>query len=232
MQKPAEQMNKYVIIAAGGSGTRMGNTTPKQFLQLKGKSILWYSVKAFADTFNDINIVVVVPGAHFAEAKNDCSEFNNVVFVEGGASRFQSVKNGLAKIIDDHSIVFVHDAVRCLVTTDLINRCYDQAMEKGSAVPSIAIADSVRMITGDHHSVIDRNLVRIIQTPQTFLSDIILNAFKAEESDRFTDEATVVEASGKQVHLIEGEHTNIKITRPVDLIVAEKILEERSSSFQ
>src|SRR5437868_5886385 len=130
MQKPAWLMKKYAIIAAGGSGTRMGSATPKQFLQLNGKSILWYSVKAFCDAFDDIDIVVVVPALHISEAKQACAAFKNVEYVEGGPSRFQSVKNGLNKV-QGEAIVFVHDAVRCLVTKDLITRCYEQAVEKG-----------------------------------------------------------------------------------------------------
>ncbi len=219
-------MKKYAIIAAGGSGQRMGSTVPKQFLEIKGKSILWHSVKAFVDAFADINIVIVTPAAYITEAQNICSEFRNIIFIEGGASRFQSVKNGLA-VVKEASIVFVHDAVRCLVTKDLIQQCYEQAVEKGSAIPSVPVNDSVRMIENDAHKVIDRSKLRIIQTPQTFKSEIILPAFAADDNESFTDEAAVIEASGTAVHLVEGELSNIKITRPVDIIIAEKILEQR-----
>ncbi len=219
-------MKKYAIIAAGGSGQRMGSPVPKQFLEIKGKSILWYSVKAFIDAFADINIVIVTPAAYITEAQNIYSEFRNIIFIEGGASRFQSVKNGLA-VVKEASIVFVHDAVRCLVTKDLIQQCYEQAVEKGSAIPSVSVNDSVRMIENDAHKVIDRSKLRIIQTPQTFKSEIILPAFAADDNESFTDEATVIEASGTEIYLIEGELSNIKITRPVDIIIAEKILEQR-----
>src|SRR4051812_38269946 len=114
MQKPAWLMNKYAIIAAGGFGTRMGNATPKQFLQLNGKPVLWHSVKAFSDAFDDITIVIIAPALHISEAKQTCAAFKNVEYVEGGSSRFQSVKNGLNKVTGE-AIVFVHDAVRCLV---------------------------------------------------------------------------------------------------------------------
>jgi 2-C-methyl-D-erythritol 4-phosphate cytidylyltransferase len=221
-------MKKYVIIAAGGSGIRMGNETPKQFLELKGKPVLWHSVKAFADAFSDINIIVVVPSAHLEKAGRICSEFKDLVLVEGGSSRFQSVKNGLGKV-EGEAIVFVHDAVRCLVTRELLLRCYEQALLSGSAIPSVVVSDSIRIVEGNSHKVIDRGLVRIIQTPQTFRSNIILAAFETGEEEQFTDEATVVEAFGKKVELTEGEYTNIKITRPFDLLIAEKILEERSS---
>jgi 2-C-methyl-D-erythritol 4-phosphate cytidylyltransferase len=207
----------------------MGNEKPKQFLLLKGKELLWHSVKAFKDAFEDVEVIVVAPTDHIERAQNVCSEFEQVQFVEGGASRFTSVKNGLQQVKED-SVVFVHDAVRCLVSKELIVRCYEQAVEKGSAIPSVAAHDSIRMMDGDSHKVIDRNLVRIIQTPQTFRSEIILPAFEVDECSAFTDEATVVEAYGGVVHLIEGEHTNIKITRPIDLLIAEKILEERANA--
>ena len=219
-------MKKYAIIAAGGSGQRMASTTPKQFLELNGKAILWYSVKAFIDAFDDIEIIVVVSPTFIEEARKICNGFAGVSFIEGGASRFQSVKNGLAAV-QESSIVFVHDAVRCLVTKDLLHRCYEQAGTNGSAIPSIAVNDSIRIIENGIHKVVDRNTIRIIQTPQTFRSEIILPAFKAKDNASFTDEATVVEAAGNEVHLIEGEQTNIKITRPVDLIIAEKLMQQR-----
>jgi 2-C-methyl-D-erythritol 4-phosphate cytidylyltransferase len=221
-------MKKFAVIAAGGSGTRMGSSVPKQFLQVKGKAILWYTVKAFVTAFEDIQLIVVTPAEHLEMAKAVCSEFSNVTFVTGGETRFHSVKNGLS-FVEKGSIVFVHDAVRCLVSPVLISQCYNQAKEKGSAIPAISVNDSIRMVDGSSNKVVERSKVRIIQTPQTFLSDILLEAFNLNYREAFTDEATVVEASGKDVHLIEGEQTNIKITRPIDILIAEKILEERSS---
>jgi 2-C-methyl-D-erythritol 4-phosphate cytidylyltransferase len=227
MQKPSCRMKKYAIIAAGGAGIRMGNATPKQFLELNGKPILWYSVKAFIETFPDIQVIVVAPTSHLEQARNICSPYTNVQFTEGGNTRFSSVKNGLG-LVKGESVVFVHDAVRCLVTKELISRCFDAAMEYGSAIPAISLNDSVRVIKGNSSDAIDRDLLRIIQTPQVFKSDILLPAFETGDNGQFTDEATVVEASGKAVHLVEGEDTNIKITRPGDLLIAEKILAERS----
>jgi len=221
-------MKQYAIIAAGGAGVRMGGDVPKQFLLLHGRQVLWHTVKAFADALPGITIVVVAPEQHLATAKEICSAFDNIVFTAGGDSRFQSVKNGLA-VVQEPAIVFVHDAVRCLVSKDLIVRCYEQALEKGSAIPSVAATDSVRLIDGTKSKVINRDLVRIIQTPQTFRSNIILPAFATDYKDAFTDEATVVELAGTEVHLVEGEHTNIKITRPADLVIAETILAERST---
>ncbi len=221
-------MKKFAVIAAGGSGTRMASSVPKQFLQLNGKAVLWHTIKAFTDAFEDIQLIIVSPAEHLQTAKDICKDSFNTQFVEGGNTRFHSVKNGLASVEKD-SIVFVHDAVRCLITPDLIKRCYHQAVEKGTAIPAIAVNDSIRIVDDNSSKVVNRNTIRIIQTPQTFHSEILLKAFAVDYNDSFTDEATVVEASGKEVHLIDGEQTNIKITRPIDLLIAEKILQERSS---
>jgi len=129
-----------------------------------------------------------------------------------------------------NAIVFVHDGVRCLLTTDLIKRCFEQALSKGSAIPAVAATDSIRIAGKDEESKIaDRNQVRIIQTPQTFKAELLLPAFNQEYTEAFTDEATVVEAFGNKIYLIEGEYNNLKITRPIDLLVADMILTERGS---
>lgn len=221
-------MKKIAIIAAGGAGVRMGAAIPKQFLVLRNKPVIWHSLQAFRSAFNDIMIVIVAPADHLDTARHICKNIPDVVFVAGGDSRFQSVKNGLNEVKEE-AIVFVHDAVRCLVTPALIRRCYEQALEKGSAIPAVAIADSVRIVEGEKSKVLNREQLRVIQTPQTFHSNMLSAAFNTEFHPSFTDEATVVEYSGNEIHLIEGEHTNIKITRPADLVIAETILAERSS---
>ena len=127
------------------------------------------------------------------------------------------------------SAVFVHDGVRCLVSTELIKKCFEQAVEKGSAVPAVSATNSVRIDEGDTNYTIDRNKVRIIQTPQTFRSEILTEAFKQEYKETFTDEATVAEAAGNKIFLIDGEHNNLKVTRPIDLCIAEKLLESITS---
>jgi 2-C-methyl-D-erythritol 4-phosphate cytidylyltransferase len=224
-------MKKYAVIVAGGSGERMGAGMPKQFLLLRDKPLLWHSVQAFLSGFPDIHIILVLP-KDYVETGNsiiqDIISGKNIVVTEGGATRFHSVQNGL-KLVTEPSVIFVHDGVRCLVTSALIRRCYTQAMEMGSAVPAVAAIDSIRIVNGNTHEVADRSHVRIIQTPQTFLSTFLLPAFSVDYSEAFTDEATVVEASGKNIFLIEGEYENIKITRPADLLIAEKILAERSA---
>lgn len=222
-------MKKYAIIVAAGSGSRMGNAVPKQFLLLGDKPVLSYTIKAFADAFNDLQIILVLPKDHLEKGKYAIAQTNvadRIRIVAGGDTRFQSVKNGL-EYISGESIVFVHDGVRCLVSQMLIQQCYKQAVEKGSAIPAVPATDTIRLVDAATHYLIDRNNVRFIQTPQTFQSQLLLDAFKQAELPAFTDEASVVEAFGKPVFLIEGEYDNIKITRPIDLFIAQKIFEQR-----
>jgi 2-C-methyl-D-erythritol 4-phosphate cytidylyltransferase len=223
-------MKKYAVIVAAGSGSRMGKDIPKQFLSLAGKPILYYTIDTFLSAYADLQIFLVIPGRYRQWGEDIRSAFKDssrISLVEGGNTRFQSVKKGLAGI-HENSVVFVHDGVRCLLTGQLIHHCFEQAILKGSAIPTVATTETVRLIDGDgHHRMIDRKLIRMVQTPQTFLSNILLKAFEVEEQEFFTDEATVVEYSGQEVHLIEGEFTNIKITRPQDLAVAEQILRLR-----
>jgi 2-C-methyl-D-erythritol 4-phosphate cytidylyltransferase len=224
-------MKKYAVIVAGGSGTRMGNIMPKQFLLLKGKPLLWYTIDSFLRAYEDMEIILVLPKEHLIKGEKIAAQFNSedkINLVTGGTTRFNSVKEGL-KFVKDESVIFVHDGVRCLISVPLIRRCYMQAVEKGSAIPVVAATDSIRILKNGAHFVKERQQVRIVQTPQTFLSSILLPAFRQEYNESFTDEATVVEAYGKEVFLTEGEYDNIKITRPVDLLIAERIIEDRSA---
>jgi 2-C-methyl-D-erythritol 4-phosphate cytidylyltransferase len=223
-------MKKTAIIVAGGTGQRMGATVPKQFLAIEGKSILLHTVNQFVAAFADINFVIVLPADYIQEGQNliESSGLTQIVqFTAGGETRFQSVKNGLAKV-DPEAIVFVHDAVRCLLTPALIQNCYHQALEKGSAIPAVASTDTIRIKDGEKHHVVDRANVMMIQTPQTFKSAILMKAFEQAYQPSFTDEANVLEASGTEVYLIEGEYENIKITRPLDLAIANYILSKRA----
>ncbi|MFY7979718.1 MAG: 2-C-methyl-D-erythritol 4-phosphate cytidylyltransferase [Sediminibacterium sp.] len=224
-------MKKTAIIVAGGTGQRMGATMPKQFLVIEGKSILLHTVNQFVAAFADINFVIVLPADYIQEGKDLIASSGltqHVQFTAGGETRFQSVKNGLAHVAPD-AIVFVHDAVRCLLTPDLIQRSYQQALEKGSAIPAVASTDTIRITEGTKHHVVDRANVMMIQTPQTFNAAILQKAFEQAYQSSFTDEANVLEASGTEVFLIEGEYENIKITRPLDLAIAAYILAKRVS---
>ncbi len=219
-------MKKKAIIVAGGKGTRMGSDIPKQFLPVKNKPVLYYTLKTFLDSYSDMEVILVLPeefismGSEIIDAWFDKER---VKITTGGDTRFQSVRNGLA-LVEDECIIFVHDAVRCLLSTELIHRCYDKAMETGSAVPSVASRDSVRIVTEDGNEAFDRQKVMLIQTPQTFHSKILLPAYAIDYKDKFTDEATVVEAYGLKISLVEGEEKNIKITKKEDLDIVGSLL--------
>ena len=223
-------MNKYAVIVAAGSGTRMGGATPKQFLLVNDKPVLYYTLQAFLKAFADIQIILVLPVNYTDighEIINGYFDPGKIKITAGGDTRFQSVKNGLAMVEED-SIIFVHDGVRCLLTETVIHRCYAEAVRSGTAIPAIVSKDSVRIVNDEGNDVIDRDKVMLVQTPQTFHSRILLPAFQIDYKEKFTDEATVVEAYGIKVTLVEGDENNIKITRPVDLLIAERIISERS----
>jgi len=219
-------MKKVAVIVAGGSGTRMNNKLPKQFLLLKGKPVLYYTINTFLQSYTDLKIILVLPEEYIAAGQEIIDAFfdyKRIQITAGGRTRFHSVQNGLS-LIDDECMVFVHDGVRCLLTTDLVHRCYEAAIDLGSAIPVVDCKDSVRIIKGEENEAIDRTKIKLVQTPQTFHSKILLPAFKINYKDKFTDEASVVEAFGLKVNLVEGEDNNIKITKPVDIIMAEEIL--------
>ena len=199
-------IKKIAIVVAGGTGQRMGSVVPKQFLEIEHKAILTHTIDQFVAAFSDIELVVVLPEGYLKQGQEILSKSkykNTISYVAGGDTRFQSVKNGLSKI-SAPCIVFVHDAVRCLLTPALIQRCYQQAYEKGSAIPAVTATDTVRLMSGEQHQLLDRENVMLIQTPQTFRSDILLKAFEQKYETSFTDEANVVEASGVPVYLVDG----------------------------
>ncbi|MCB9045875.1 MAG: 2-C-methyl-D-erythritol 4-phosphate cytidylyltransferase [Chitinophagales bacterium] len=224
-------MDKYAVIVAGGKGVRMGNALPKQFLPLAGKPVLYYTIKAFADAYEDMKLILVLPADQLSYTQMVLQAFPeriDIAIVTGGLTRFHSVQNGLKEVPAD-SVVFVHDGVRPMVSPALIKACYEQAVTKGSAIPAIPVSDSMRQVEGDKSKPVDRQYMRSIQTPQTFLSEMLLPAFEQEYSEAFTDEATVVEAYGKQVYLINGERSNIKLTTPEDMLYAELMLKQQGT---
>ena len=197
-------MKKYAIIVAGGMGSRMKVNMPKQFLHLKNKPILFYTLDTFLKSFEELQIILVLPQDYIEAGQEIINEYFNkdrIKITVGGGTRFQSVKNGLQLITED-SIVFVHDGVRCLFSVDLIHRCYQSAVEFGSAIPVINSKDSVRLVLEQGNEALERDRVKLVQTPQTFQSKILLPAFGVDYQDKFTDEATVVEAFGMKVHLL------------------------------
>lgn len=217
---------------AAGSGTRMNTDTPKQFMLVDHKPILYYTIRSFLRAFDDIELILVLPedglalGQEIIDGFFHRSQFRLCV---GGRTRFHSVQNGLALVPpDEEAIIFVHDGVRCLVSTDLIQRCYHQALELSNAVPVVPCTDSLRQLDVDGNRIVDRSEIRAVQTPQTFHSKILLPAFQIDYKDQFTDEASVVEAFGIKIHLIEGEENNIKITTPKDFEYAKMLLSKNS----
>ncbi len=220
-------MKKIAVIVAGGMGARMNSNIPKQFLLLKGKPILYYAIDSFLQAYEDMQIILVLPEEHVAAGQEIIDAFfdyNRIQIAMGGRTRFHSVQNGL-QLIKDESIIFVHDGVRPFVTTELIHRCYNKALDMGSAIPVIGSKDSVRLVTRGVNEALERNAVRLVQTPQTFHSKILLPAYTIDYKDKFTDEASVVEAFGLRVQLVEGDEKNIKITNAMDLIVAENLMD-------
>ena len=202
---------------------------PKQFILVNNKPVLYYSLQAFLNAFADMQIILVLPVDYMDMGQEIIDAYfdkDKIRITAGGETRFQSVKNGL-KLVGDESIIFVHDGVRCLLTEKLIHRCYASAVETGTAIPVIISKDSVRIVNDEGNDAVDRNKVMLVQTPQTFHSKILLPAYQIDYKEKFTDEATVVEAFGLKVALVEGEQNNIKITTPLDLLIAEKLINDR-----
>lgn len=221
-------MKKYAVIVAGGAGLRMGTPVPKQFLLLSGRPVLWYSLNTFLSAYDDLAVILVVAPGFRKEAEAivaDLGADGRVRLVEGGETRFHSVKNGLG-LVEGQAVVAVHDGVRCLASVSLVRRCFEMAERHGSAIPVVDCKDSVRWVEEGGSKAIDRQRVKLVQTPQTFVSGVLLPAFEGRDGAAFTDEATVVEAAGHVVHLVEGEINNVKITTPADLVLAEALLRQ------
>ena len=218
-------MRKYAIIVAGGNGSRMKSDVPKQFLFINDKPIIAITINQFLKVGCDV--IVVLPAEHFSTFKNEmlhhCSS-QEMVLAEGGKTRFDSVKNGL-DLVADNSLVAIHDAVRPFVSVELIETSFSEAEKNNSAIASVPLKDSIRLITTDGNKSKDRANYRLIQTPQTFQSDSLHKAYNQPYNTSFTDDASVFEANGNNIHLIDGDYKNIKITTPEDLLVAKAFTE-------
>lgn len=207
---------------------RFGSEVPKQFLPLGGKAVLMRTIEKFDQA--GATIMVVLPVEHQQMWIDMCKESNFPVthtVATGGKTRFESVKNGIAAIenLADSDLVAVHDGVRPLASVELINRCYDTALATGSAIPVVNPSDSIRQVMEDGTSrQLLRSSLRAVQTPQTFRAELLKGAYDVDESPLFTDDASVVESAGHQVTLVEGEVTNIKITTPLDMIIAKELI--------
>ncbi len=219
-------MQEYVIIVAGGSGSRMKSDIPKQFIPVNGLPVLMHTLKAFRNYSDKVKIILVLPEGQFDYWKQLCYTFaftEIYSLVAGGETRFHSVKNGLDSIIaDDDAFVAVHDGVRPVISKEIILQSFQKAAQFGTAVVSVALKDSIRIIeNSEKNTAMDRSAFRLIQTPQTFRIDWMKKAFTNPYQSKFTDCASVLEFQGYPIHLTEGSYENIKITTPEDLKWAE-----------
>lgn len=219
--------NKFIIIVAGGSGTRMGTNIPKQFLLLHQKPVLMHTIEVFFNYNKDIKIIVVLPESQIEYWQLLCCEHNFKIHhtvVKGGDTRFQSVKNGLSKVDASEGLVGIHDGVRPLVNIETIDKAFETASIHGTAIPVIKVNESLRKIDNYNSEMVNREDYRLVQTPQCFQISIIKNAYNQEYKVEFTDDASVVESSGKKIYLTDGNLENIKITSPIDLKIAELLI--------
>ncbi len=218
-------VKKYAVIVAGGKGERMGAEVPKQFLPIAGKPVLMYTIDAFRPHCDELIVVLPETRLEFWGqlcVKHDFKTQHKMAI--GGSTRFRSVYNGL-KLVEEKSLVAIHDGMRPLVTQDIIERCYKLAWEDEGAIAAVALKDSIR----DGRGNVDRTLFKLVQTPQTFQSRLIKDAYEFyyridENGAFFTDDASVFEGAGNNVTMVEGSYRNIKITTPEDLLIAEAIL--------
>ena len=223
-------MKKFVIIVAGGIGKRMLSNIPKQFLCIDGIPILIRSISAFIEYDHSINIVIVLPDEHIGKWEELCRNYHFNFphsIAPAGETRFHSVKNGLKIIEANDDLIAIHDSVRPLVSLKVIERVFYCAEINGSAIPYINIYDSLRIIKNNSTLPFDRDLVLSIQTPQCFRSKLLKKAYEQDYSKSFTDDATVVEKLGEEIHLVEGDLENIKITTPKDILIAEALLKRK-----
>ena len=220
---------EYVIIVAGGKGLRMGSDIPKQFLPIGGRPVLMRTIERFREYSPTLQIILVLPKAQQDYWKQLCKEYHfNVEYqlADGGETRFHSVQHGLTLIPDDaEGVVGVHDGVRPFPSIDVIRNCYETAREKKAVIPVIPVVETVRHLQGEVSTTVPRNDYRLVQTPQCFDIQLLKAANRQPYNDGFTDDASVVEAFGFDITLVEGNRENIKITTPYDLKIAEMLVQ-------
>lgn len=218
----------YIIIVAGGKGLRMGSDIPKQFLPIGGKPVLMRTLERFREYSPTLQIILVLPQAQQDYWHQLCKDYNfevEYVLANGGETRFHSVQNGLTKIPDDaEGVVGVHDGVRPFPSIDVIRNCYETARTAKAVIPVIPVVETVRHLQGNTSETVPRNDYRLVQTPQTFDIQLLKAANHQPYNDGFTDDASVVEAYGFNITLVEGNRENIKITTPYDMKIAEILI--------
>ena len=238
----------YVIIVAGGKGLRMGTDVPKQFLPIGGRPVLMRTIERFREYSAELQIILVLPEAQQQYWRELCQQYDfplpqlwengrgPYLLANGGETRFHSVQNGLALIPDDaQGVVGVHDGVRPFPSLDVISRCYQTAREKKAVIPVIPVVETLRHINPPSRSggdaggfTVPRDEYRLVQTPQTFDIQLLKAANRQPYNDGFTDDASVVEAFGFDITLVDGNRENIKITTPYDIVVAEALVTQNS----
>ena len=216
-------MKKHIIIVAGGKGLRMGGDIPKQFLPVGGKPVLMRTLEAFHAYDASMQLILVLPVSQQAYWKQLCAEYKFDLaheIADGGETRFHSVKNGLSLVKED-GLVGVHDGVRPFVSQEVIARCYEEAASLKAVIPVIGVVETVRHLTGEGSETVPRDQYKLVQTPQVFEVALLRRAYEQVYTELFTDDASVVEALGEKVYLVEGNRENIKLTTPFDLKLAE-----------
>ncbi len=224
-------MEQTSIIVAGGSGKRMNTGIPKQFLLLNGIPVLMRTINAFNRYNPEMKLIVALPAEQMRYWKTLCKTHNFSVphiVTEGGETRYHSVKNAMDQV-SSGCLVAVHDGVRPLISNALIQTCFDTAAILGNAIPAVELSESIRKVKGKTSTTADRSRFVLVQTPQVFTSEVLIEAFRQPYKSLFTDEANLVEAAGHAIHLVSGQQENIKITTMVDMYFASAILENINS---
>ncbi|AMR32118.1 2-C-methyl-D-erythritol 4-phosphate cytidylyltransferase [Mucilaginibacter sp. PAMC 26640] len=220
----------YAVIVAGGSGTRMQSVMPKQFILLNGRPVLMHTMEAFRACTAQPELVLVLHTDYHSFWKQLCEEHNFVIkhkLIAGGQTRFHSVKNAIDYITEKNVLIAVHDAVRPLISPTIIDEAFRCAETQGSAVVAVKSRDSVRQTFGERSESLNRDNIYLVQTPQTFKSEILRLAYEQTFDPYFTDDASVVERNGAQITIVQGHHSNIKITFPEDIAIAEAIINKK-----
>jgi len=224
----------YAIIVAGGSGSRMQSALPKQFIELCGEPVLMHTIKAFYNSQASPQIILALNAGYHQLWAELCSKHNFTIphtIIAGGETRFHSVKNALDTIDDADALIAIQDAVRPLTNPDTIDKAYQCAAENETAVVAVKSRDSIRQVTNGVSTALNRDKIYLVQTPQTFQSALLKKAYEQPYTVNFTDDASVVEQSGIKITLIEGNYSNIKITFPEDITIAEALINKKSHQF-
>jgi len=224
-------MKSCCIVVAGGNGSRMNSTIPKQFMPIEGVPILMHTLQIIHKFDPTLELILVLPASEIELWKTLDEKHGLRIphrLVEGGENRFESVKNGL-KHTNGFELIGIHDGVRPLVSDETLKNCFESASNYGTAIPVMPVHESVRKGSLSHSTPVNRSDYFLVQTPQVFKSEIIHKGYLQAWRPEFTDDASVVEQSGVEVRMVSGNRENIKITYPEDLLIAETFLKRDRS---